>query len=49
MIMFYGPQTAQMNKESPRELSLNLTLTLHPYDENPEMREVCIRLKIECP
>jgi hypothetical protein len=32
----YGPQAAQANEESPSGLSLNLTLTQHPRDEEPE-------------
>ncbi len=33
MITFYGPQTAQMNEELPRELSSDSTPTQHLHDE----------------
>jgi hypothetical protein len=46
MATSYGPQTAQ---ELPRMSSLNLTLTQHPRDEDPEPRKVHTRLKIEPP
>jgi hypothetical protein len=36
MVMFYGPQTAQVNEEPALESSLDLTLTQHPCDENPK-------------
>jgi hypothetical protein len=36
MATSYGLQAAQMNEELPLELFLNLTLTQHPRDENPE-------------
>jgi hypothetical protein len=36
MVTSYGPQAAQMNEESPLESSLDLTLTLHFHDEDPE-------------
>jgi hypothetical protein len=45
----YGPQAAQANEESPSESSLDLTLTQHPRDEEPEPREVRARLKVEPP
>jgi hypothetical protein len=45
----YGPQAAQANEEPPSESSLDLTLTQHPRDEEPEPREVRARLEIEPP
>ncbi len=36
MVASYGPQVAQTNEEPPPETSLNLTLTQHPRDEEPE-------------
>ncbi len=47
MVSSYGPQAAQANEEPPPESSLDLTLTQHPHDEEPELREVRARLKIE--
>jgi hypothetical protein len=49
MVSFYGSQTAQANEELPPESSLDFTLTQHPRDEEPELREVCARLEIEPP
>jgi len=46
-ITSYGPQAAQANEESPSESSLDLTLTQHPRDEEPEPREVRARLEVE--
>ncbi|CAK9869265.1 unnamed protein product [Sphagnum jensenii] len=48
-ITSYGPQTAQANEEPPPESSLDLTLTHHPRDEEPEPREVCARLEVKPP
>jgi hypothetical protein len=36
-----------MNEESTLESSLDLTLTQHPHDENPEPKEVHIRFKVD--
>jgi hypothetical protein len=36
MATSYGPQIAQMNEELPLKSSLNLTLTQHPRDVDPE-------------
>jgi hypothetical protein len=36
MAMFYGPPVAQVNEKPPLESSLNLTLTQHSRDEDPE-------------
>jgi len=47
MVTSYGPQAAQANEESPLKSSLNLTLTQHPRDEEPEPREVRARLEVE--
>jgi hypothetical protein len=49
MVTFYGPQVAQMNEKPPPESSLDLTLTQHPRDEEPELREVRARLEVEPP
>jgi hypothetical protein len=46
-IASYGPQAAQVNEEPPPESSLDLTLTQHPRDEEPEPREVHARLEVE--
>jgi hypothetical protein len=45
----YRPQAAQANEEPPCESSLDLTLTQHPRDEEPELREVRARLEVEPP
>jgi len=49
MVTSYEPQAAQANEEPPPESSLDLTLTQHPHDEEPEPREVCARLEVEPP
>jgi len=49
MVSSYGPQAAQANEESPPESSLDLTLTQHPRDEEPELRKVRARLEVEPP
>ncbi len=49
MATTYGPRIAQVNEEPPLESILNLTLTQHPRDEDPEHRKVCVRLEIEPP
>jgi hypothetical protein len=36
MAKSYGPQVAQVNEESPSESFLDLTLTQHSYNEDPE-------------
>ena len=46
-ITSYGPQAAHVNEEPPSESSLDLTLTQHLHDEEPEPREVRARLKVE--
>ncbi len=46
-IASYGPQAAQANGEPPLESSLDLTLTQHPRDEEPEPRKVRARLEVE--
>jgi hypothetical protein len=45
----YGPQAAQVNEGPLSELSLDLTLTQHPRDEELEPREVRARLEVEPP
>jgi hypothetical protein len=49
MVSSYGPQVAQANEELLPESSLHLTLTQHPRDEEPELREVRARLEVEPP
>jgi hypothetical protein len=49
MVSSYGPQAAQANEEPPSESSLDLTLTQHPCNEEPELREVRARLEVEPP
>ncbi len=49
MVTSYGPQAAQANEEPPLESSLDLTLTQHPHDEEPEPREVHARLEVKPP
>jgi hypothetical protein len=49
MVTSYGPQAAQANEEPPPKSSLDLTLTQHLHDEEPEPREVRARLEVEPP
>jgi hypothetical protein len=49
MAMSYRPQATQVNEEPPLESSLNLTLTQHPHDENPEFQKVCAHFEVEPP
>jgi hypothetical protein len=49
MVTSYKPQAAQVNKELASESSLNLTLTQHPHDEDPESRKMRSRLKVNPP
>jgi hypothetical protein len=49
MVASYGPQFAQANEEPPLETFLDLTLTQHPCDEEPEPREVRARLEVKPP
>jgi hypothetical protein len=42
----YGPQVVQANEELALELSLDLTLTQHPRDEEPELRKVCVHFEV---
>jgi hypothetical protein len=49
MVTSYRSQATQANEESPSESSLDLTLTQHPRDEEPEPREVCAHLEVEPP
>jgi hypothetical protein len=49
IVTSYGPQATQANEEPPPESSLDLTLTQHPHDEEPEIREVCTHLEVEPP
>jgi len=48
-ITSYGLQTTQANEEPPLELSLDLTLTQHPCDEEPKPREVRACFEVEPP
>jgi len=49
MVTSYGSQATQANEEPPPESFLDLTLTQHPRDEEPEPREVRARLEVEPP
>ncbi len=49
MVTSHGLQATQANEEPPPELSLDLTLTQHPRDEEPEPREVRAHLEVEPP
>jgi len=49
MVTSYGSQAAQANEELPLESSLDLTLTQHLRDEEPEPREVRARFEVELP
>ncbi len=49
MLTSYGPQAAQANEKLPPESFLDLTLTQHPRDEEPEPRKVHARLEVEPP
>jgi hypothetical protein len=49
MVTSYGPQAAQTNEKPPLESSLDLTLTQHLRDEEPELREVRVHLEVEPP
>jgi hypothetical protein len=41
------PEVAQVNEEPPSKSFLDLTLTQHPCDEDPEPREVCAHFEVE--
>jgi hypothetical protein len=47
MTTFYGLQVTQVNEEPLRESSLDLTLTHHSRDENPELRKVHFCFEVE--
>jgi len=49
MVTSYELQAAQANEEPPPESSLDLTLTQHLFDEEPELRKVRARLEIKPP
>jgi hypothetical protein len=49
MVTSYGSQAIQANEEPPPESFLDLTLTQHPRDEEPEPREVRARFEVEPP
>jgi hypothetical protein len=49
MVTSYRPQITQANEEPPPESSLDLILTQHPRDEEPELREVRTCLEVEPP
>jgi len=49
MATSYKPQVVQMNEEPVLESSSDLTLTQHPCDEDPELREVCACLEVDPP
>jgi len=48
-ITSYGPQAAQADAKPSSESSLDLTLTQHPCDEEPEPCEVRTHLEVEPP
>jgi hypothetical protein len=47
MTTSYGPQAAQVNEKPSQESFLDLTLTQHPCDEDPKLREVCPCLEVQ--
>jgi hypothetical protein len=47
MAMFYGFQTAQVNEEPVLKSSLDLVLTQHLRDEDPNPRKVRAHLKVD--
>jgi hypothetical protein len=49
MVTSYGPQAVQANEELLLESSLNLTLTQHPRDEEPEPQKVRAHLEVDPP
>jgi len=49
MATFYKPQTAQVNEECISKSSLDLMLTQHPRDEDPNLWKVCARLEVNPP
>jgi hypothetical protein len=49
MATSYGPQATQVNEELIPKSSLDLTLTQHLRDENPNLQEVHARLEINPP
>jgi hypothetical protein len=49
IVTSYGPQATQVNEELPSKSSLDLTLTQHPRDKEPEPREVHACLEVEPP
>jgi hypothetical protein len=49
MATSYGLQATQVNEKLAPETSLDLTLTHHPCDEDPELRKVHARLEVDPP
>jgi len=49
MVTFYEPQVAQVNEELILESFLDLTLTSHTRDEDPEPWEMHARFEIDPP
>jgi hypothetical protein len=49
MAMSYRPQTVQVNEEPDLKSFLDLTLTRHPHDEDPDLRKVRARLEVDPP
>jgi hypothetical protein len=49
MATSYGPQIAQMNEKPALKSFLDLMLTQHPRDEDPEPRKVRTHLEIDPP
>jgi hypothetical protein len=46
MTMSHGPQVAQLNEKLAPKAYLNLTLMQHPHDEDLELRECMLVLKL---
>ncbi len=49
MATSYGPQATQVNEESIPKSFIDLTLTQHPCDEDPELREVRTHFEVDPP
>ncbi len=49
MATSYRPQVAQMNEEPAPESFLDLMLSQYLHDEDPELRKVCVHLKVDPP
>ncbi len=49
MATSYGPQITQVNEEPAPESSLDLVLTQHLCDGDPNLKEVCVHLEVDPP